>query len=206
MFDYLKTQLWRNSKKILWDSRIVIEAESEWLFPTKVIEWVLDTPYFTAIDSIESLWKLEPTQCMLNKLSDCQSYVRSCEDDTTPQYDVEYADMPRDDNWVLLCNWYDYRRCFWSCSCPKEKLIDDHCFCYDSKMYHMSSFINLLSDINMKWEMFNVQIRWHDDIRFWWFFGWVYMTESPKEVSDCQKLNCKDCKKTKKTTKTSSCF
>jgi hypothetical protein len=59
----------------------------------------------------------------------------------------------------------------------------------------------------MKAEMYTVQLRWHDDIWFGWFFMGVYNSNSPKEVIDCNKWNCKNCNETTNTyDKSTRCF
>ncbi len=194
--DYIKTQIGKPSKKLLWDSRLEITWYKNWIQFKKIINWLFDNEYLKVIDDINNWLQAKPTQCMIDNLNDCEWFFEDCKWDTTIQYDVELWSQIPDNNWLVkYCNWYNHKQCFNSCACPKEKKIDDHCFCYDDKKYHIAPFANLLSMIQMKAEMYTVQLRWNDDIRFWWFFIWVYSWNSPKEVMDCNKRNCIDCKK-----------
>jgi hypothetical protein len=187
--DYIKTQVGKNSRKILWDSKIDIYWYKNGLQFKKTIANVFDNEYLKILEDVRQWVEITPSQCMIQNLNDCEYFFEECKSDTTIQYDTELANLPRDDNELIkLCNWYDYRICFSQCACPKEKKIDDHCFCFDDKKYHISPFINMFTNIDMKAEMYTVQLRWHDKISFWGFFMWLYNWNSPKEVTECAKL------------------
>jgi len=207
--DYIKTQVGKRSTKLSGNSMLQILSYKDWLQFKKVIGWLYDTEYLDTIDKIHSWQEITVTQCMVDNLNDCETFFEECKWDTTIQNDFELINLPRDEasNLIRLCSWYDYRRCFNDCICKWEKKIDDYCFCYDDKKYHLSPFANIYSSIGMRWEMFTVQLRWTDDIWFWWFFIGIYNGNSPKDVRECNKLNCEWCNKDNKQYDTSDrCF
>lgn len=206
--DYIKTQVGKTSRRVLWDSRLDIYWYKDWLQFKKTIDWLFDAEYLKTIENINKWQKAEVSLCMVQDLNDCEYFFEECKSDTTIQYDNELANIPRDSNELIkLCNWYDYRTCYNQCACPKEKKVDDHCFCIDDKKYHISPFVNLFTDIDMKAEMYTIQLRWHDKISFWWFFIGIYNWASPMEVNDCNKRNCEWCTNTQKyANNKKSCF
>lgn len=206
--DYFITQIGKNTREVLWDTILTIKSNAQWLKPVYTNRNLFDTPYLQAITAINNWEEPVVTECMLESLKDCQEFTEECKWDTWIQYDVELYDcLPNQDELIVNCNGYKYKRCNGSCQCTPEKKIDDYCFCYDDRKHHLSDFINIYSSIWIKWNLFDVELRWHDCIEFWWFFIWVYTANSPKDVTDCQKRNCEWCEKRQSAqNNTNKCF
>lgn len=206
--DYIKTQIGKHSKKVEWDSYLQIYSYKDWTQFKKIIWWLWDTAYLSALDEINNWWNPTPTECMIQSLNDCEWLVEDCKGWNAWINDIDFFNTNKTIDWRYNpCNGYSIAQCYNACNCPPEYQQDDYCFCLDDKKYYLSPFVNLLSSINMKWEMFTIQLRGKDDIWFWGFFMWVYNGTSPKDVLDCNKWNCEDCTKHKiTTTNTWTCF
>ncbi len=188
--DYIKTQIWLPTKVIMWDTLLEIIINWNGKKTIKVIPWIMNCEYIQMSNNIRNWVEVKPTQCFLDWLSDCE-YI-----DYTWKWMINYKDNYEYFDWnstEVLCNWYNFRSCWWECACPQEKRIDDFCFSYDNKKYHLADFANIFSQINVKWELVKFTLRWHDDIWFWWWFMWVDLSQSPTIVYDSNKVNCSKC-------------
>jgi hypothetical protein len=161
----------------------VLRAYRSWIRTETVADAMHTLPYLDTIHDITRGKKPTLSQCLIDKMSSCEKPMwEKCD---TSKYDYrvdgyDYYKKPEGDDW--------------SCDCPPRRVLSDYCFCTNEQLYHMSPFVNLRTETdNVKWEMFELILRWYDDVCFGGrqvAYRWYMPHEQTNECNDWD-CNCK---------------